>query len=190
MSSRTGRLLLLGALGGSLLVLGSCATTRFQNLGIDQLLARDGDPGQVLVFGSAAGDVNSFEIDTSDGRRYLVSQFANAGGVRLFFFLDTPRDFTITRVTTESAQEQFQVRPDLHVTWRGRRGDGWVNSSSLYLGRFELRFKDPRVFTAVAGTVRTSFLEEDAQLLREALASRMIDARPLAPRNRLTPLLP
>jgi hypothetical protein len=118
----------------SLLVLSGCVTVQRQNVPFDELLKQAGQPGKVLLFGTATGDVNSFVIETSDGRQYTVSQLGGAGQVRLFYFLDTPRDFRITRIWTESGSEPFQITPDLRVTWRGRVGEGWVDSSALYLG--------------------------------------------------------
>jgi hypothetical protein len=158
---------------GALLFSSGCISQSYQNVTMGGLMREVGTPGMVLLYGTIAGDVNSFTIETDDGRQYFVSQIVRNSGIRLFYFLDVPRDFTITRIWTESAGKTFHIRPGLLVRWRGRSGDAWINSNAQYIGRIDLRFSNPKIFAAIEGRIQTSFEKEDRTMLQGELESAL-----------------
>ena len=156
------------------------------------LLLDVGAGGKVLLYGTAAGDVNAFSIETSDGRIYEVSQVIKDPGVRLFFFLDVPRSFTIARVRTESGERPYTLSADVPVRWRGSTAatEGWINSNAIYLGRIDLRFV-PKGSGVVQGKFDGSREREDSGLLQEALSSALSVPRgSLPPAGQAPPLRP
>ena len=164
---------LVGAFVLALLFSSGCVSQIHQNMTMGGLVKEVGAPGKVLLYGTIAGDVNSFTIETDDGRQYFVSQVAQNSGIRLFYFLDAPREFTITRIWTESAEKTYQIRPGLLVRWSGISGDGWINSNAQYIGRIELIFSNPKIFAGIEGRILTSWEEEDRNLLQGELESAL-----------------
>jgi hypothetical protein len=165
------RRLLFGAACVVILLVG-CVTQSVRNDPMGDLLQRVGANGRVLLYGSVSGDVNAFAIETSDGRRYEVSQVVKDPGLRLFFFLDVPRDFTITRVSTESGTDPYVLNTHLPVKWRGSVAESWINSTAMYLGRIDLRFK-PKGAGVVEGMIDGSRENEDRGLLQQALSAAL-----------------
>jgi hypothetical protein len=171
---------LLGSLCIAAMLTG-CVTQSVRNDPLGDLLQEVGAGGKVLLFGTVSGDVNAFALETSDGRRYEVSQLIRDSGPRLFYLLDTPRDFVIRRVSTESGKDPYVLRTSAPVLWRGVLADGWINSSSMYLGRIDLRFT-PKGSRAVQGRIDAARENEDRGLLQEALAHALS-----VPRSSLPP---
>ena len=172
---------LSGALALALIFSGGCVSQSYQNMTMGGLMREVGAPGKVLLYGTITGDVNSFTIETNDGKQYFVSQIARNSGIRLFYFLDVPRDFTITRIWTESAEKTFYIRPGLLVRWRGKSGDGWINSNAQYIGRIDLRFSNPKIFAAIEGRIQSSWEKEDRSLLQGELESTLSVSRASLP---------
>jgi hypothetical protein len=162
---------LLGPVCAVVFLIG-CVTQSVRNDPMGDLLQEVGARGKVLIYGTVSGDVNAFAIETSDGRSYEVSQVIKDPGLRLFFFLDVPRDFTITRVRTESGTDAFVLNANLPVKWRGSAAEGWINSNAMYLGRIDLRFK-PKGSGVVEGTIDGSKEKEDRGLLQQALSAAL-----------------
>jgi hypothetical protein len=140
---------------------------------MSDLLQAVGAQGMVLLYGTVAGDVNAFALETSDGRRYVVGQIIKSPGLRVFYFLDVPRDFTITRIRTESGRDPYVLNVNLPVRWQGTAGEGWINSSPIYLGRIDLRFKGGKGSGIVEGRIERSREAEDIGLLQEALSAAL-----------------
>jgi hypothetical protein len=182
---------LLAPLCIAILLVG-CVTQTVRNDSMTDLLQAVGAGGKVLLYGTVAGDVNAFSIETSDGRIYQVSQVINDPGVRLFYFLDVPRSFTITRVRTESGDSPYALSADVPVRWRGSTAatKGWINSNAIYLGRIDLRFA-PKGSGIVQGKIDGSREREDRGLLQEALSSALSVPRgSLPPAGQAPPLKP
>jgi hypothetical protein len=175
-----GTCLLLGSLVVSMLLAG-CVTQSVRNDSMNDLLQQVGAKGKVLLFGTVAGDVNAFTLETSDSVEYQVSQVVKDPGVRLFYFLDVPRSFTIRRVRTESGHEPYTLNADMPVTWLGSSEEGWINSNPIYMGRVDLRFK-PKGSGVVVGKIDGSRESEDRGLLQQALSAALS-----VPRNALPP---
>lgn len=173
---------LLAPLCLSILLVG-CVTQTIRNDSMTDLLQEVGAPGKALFYGTVAGDVNAFSIETSDGRVYEVSQIIRDPGIRLFYFLDVPRSFTITRVRTESGLHAYALDANLPVRWRGSEAatEGWINCNAIYLGRIDLRFA-PKGSGVVQGRIDGSRESEDRSLLQEALSSALS-----VPRSSLPP---
>ena len=161
-------LCLLTSLCVALFVTG-CVTQSIRNNPMEDLLRQVGVPGKVLLYGTVSGDVNAFSITTSDGRSYEVSQIIKGPGRRLFCLLDAPRNFTITGISTEAGSTPFVLHTVLPVAWRGAVTDSWINSSSLYLGRIDIRLtRTPP--GGVEATIDRSKESEDRLALQQALS--------------------
>ncbi len=171
-------------------ILSGCVTQSVRNDPIADLLQQVGTSGKVLLYGTVSGDVNAFALETSDGRRYEVSQVTNGPGLRLFYFLDTPRDFVITRISTESGTVPYVLDARVQVRWRGAVADGWINSNSMYLGRVDLRFA-PKGSGVVRGRIDSSRESEDRALMQQALAEALSVPRSgLPPAGQFPPAKP
>jgi hypothetical protein len=151
-----------------------------ENRSLDDLLQGVSSAGKVLFWGTAVGDVNTFTMETDDGRIYTVSQIEKGGGARLFYFLDTPRDFTVTQISTQPGSESFSMSAGLRVRWTGKVGDGWINSNALYVGRVELRFGDPKHFAKIRGKMALTE-SQDRELPKKALGAALHSAGGLLP---------
>jgi hypothetical protein len=178
-----GAMKLLRSLMGPLCIaaiLAGCVTQSVRNDPLSDLLQEVGTSGKVLLFGTVSGDVNAFALETSDGRRYEVSQLTKDSGLRLFYFLDGPRDFVIRGISTESGKDTYVLKTSVPVRWRGVVADGWINSSSVYLGRIDLRFT-PKGSRVVQGRIDMAREREDRGLLQEALARALSVPRSALP---------
>jgi hypothetical protein len=161
-------------------VLAGCVTQSIRNDPMNDLLQEVGSAGKVLLYGSVSGEVSAFALETSDGRRYEVSQVIKGPGRRLFYFLDAPRDFVVTRITTESGTAPYVLSTRAQVRWRGVAADGWINSSALYLGRIDLHFTS-KESGVVQGRMDSGREAEDIALLQEALAEALSVSRNALP---------